>query len=181
MSMKNSSDTIGNRARDLLTCSASLQPIASLRAPPAPALGARGGVWYPQAKTTTYLCILNRFPCSYVVHIKVVDFFNPLNVELNPIRHLLALAGAHYFVYVSRIRVNPLNSELNPIRHLLALAGAHHFVDISRIRVNPLMYTIYLQCGALFYYKCNVLLFTIFFYVRFITRQFVDELKNNKT
>jgi hypothetical protein len=31
--------------------------------------------------------------------------FNPLNVELNPIRHLLALAGAHHFVHVSRVRV----------------------------------------------------------------------------
>jgi hypothetical protein len=33
-------------------------------------------------------------------------------------------------------KINPLNAELNPIRHLLALAGAHHFVDVSRIRVN---------------------------------------------
>jgi hypothetical protein len=57
-------------------------------------------------------------------------------VELNPIRHLLALAGVHHFVHVSRIRVNPLNAELNPIRHLLALAGVHHFVHVSRIRVN---------------------------------------------
>jgi hypothetical protein len=32
--------------------------------------------------------------------------------------------------------INPLNAELNPIRHLLALAGAHHFVDVSRIRFN---------------------------------------------
>jgi hypothetical protein len=59
---------------------------------------------------------------------------NPLNAELNPIRHLLALAGARHFVHVSRIRVNPLNAELNPIRHLLALAGARHFVHVSRIK-----------------------------------------------
>jgi hypothetical protein len=32
--------------------------------------------------------------------------------------------------------VNPLNAELNPIRHLQALAGAHHFVHVSRIRVK---------------------------------------------
>ena len=32
--------------------------------------------------------------------------------------------------------INPLNAELNPIRHLLALAGAHHFVHVSRLRVN---------------------------------------------
>ena len=31
--------------------------------------------------------------------------FNPLNVELNPICHLLALLGAHHILHVSRIRV----------------------------------------------------------------------------
>ena len=61
---------------------------------------------------------------------------NPLNAELNPIRHLLALARARHFVHVSRIRVNPLNAELNPIRHLLALLGARHFVHVSRVRVK---------------------------------------------
>jgi MFS superfamily sulfate permease-like transporter len=32
--------------------------------------------------------------------------------------------------------INPLNAELNPICHLLALLGAHHIPHISRIRVN---------------------------------------------
>ena len=32
--------------------------------------------------------------------------------------------------------INPLNAELNPIRHLLALVGARHIVDVSRIRVK---------------------------------------------
>jgi len=32
--------------------------------------------------------------------------FNPLNVELNPLCHLLALLGAHHILHVSRIRVN---------------------------------------------------------------------------
>jgi hypothetical protein len=31
--------------------------------------------------------------------------FNPLNAELNPIRHLLALVGAHFILHVSRVRV----------------------------------------------------------------------------
>ena len=31
---------------------------------------------------------------------------------------------------------NPLNAELNPIRHLLALVGARHIVHVSRIRVK---------------------------------------------
>jgi hypothetical protein len=32
--------------------------------------------------------------------------FNPLNAELNPICHMLALLEAHHIFYVSRIRVN---------------------------------------------------------------------------
>ena len=31
---------------------------------------------------------------------------------------------------------NPLNAELNPICHLLALLGAHHILHVSRVRVN---------------------------------------------
>ena len=33
-------------------------------------------------------------------------FFNPLNAELNAIRHLLALVGARHIVHVSRVRAN---------------------------------------------------------------------------
>jgi len=35
-------------------------------------------------------------------------------------------------------RFNPLNAELNPICHLLALLGAHRILHVSRIRVNLL-------------------------------------------
>jgi hypothetical protein len=35
------------------------------------------------------------------------------------------------------IDFNPLNAQLNPICHLLALLGAHHIFHVSRIRVNP--------------------------------------------
>ena len=33
-------------------------------------------------------------------------------------------------------KINPLNAELNPICHLLALVGAHHIVRVTRIRVK---------------------------------------------
>jgi len=33
-------------------------------------------------------------------------------------------------------KINPLNAELNPICHLLALLGAHHILHVSRIRVK---------------------------------------------
>ena len=32
--------------------------------------------------------------------------------------------------------INPLNAELNPIRHLLAVVGARHIVHVSRVRVK---------------------------------------------
>jgi hypothetical protein len=41
-------------------------------------------------------------------------FFNPLNAELNPIRHLLALLGTHYILHVSRIRVKDLTKWRAP-------------------------------------------------------------------
>ena len=34
------------------------------------------------------------------------------------------------------VRVNPLNAELNPICHLLALLGAHHILHVSMIWVK---------------------------------------------
>jgi len=75
---------------------------------------------------------------GYLTIIAVFSIFNPLNAQLNPICHLLALLGAHHILHVSRIRVNPLNAQLNPICHLLALLGAHHILHVSRIGVNVL-------------------------------------------
>jgi hypothetical protein len=50
-------------------------------------------------------------PCHYYMFLIIVGYvsdfhFNPLNFELNPICHLLALLGAHHILHVSRIRVN---------------------------------------------------------------------------
>ena len=41
-----------------------------------------------------------------------VEWIKPLNAELNPICHLLALLGVHHFLHVSRIRVKSLNIRL---------------------------------------------------------------------
>jgi len=37
--------------------------------------------------------------------------------------------------------INPLNAELNPICHLLALLGGATIVVVSRLRVEPLTLT----------------------------------------
>ena len=39
-------------------------------------------------------------------------------------------------LYVRHHLFNPLNTELNPICHLLALLGAHHILHVGRIRVK---------------------------------------------
>ena len=41
------------------------------------------------------------------------------------------------------ININPLNADLNPIHHLLALLGAHHILHVSRIRVNSKYHDLY--------------------------------------
>jgi len=37
-----------------------------------------------------------------------------------------------------KVYFNPLNAELNPICHFLALLGAHHILHVSRIRVQEI-------------------------------------------
>ena len=40
------------------------------------------------------------------------SFLNPLNPELNPIFHFLALLGAHHILHVSRVRVKKFRNLL---------------------------------------------------------------------
>jgi len=42
------------------------------------------------------------------------DNLSPLNAELNPICHLLALLGAHHILHVSRIRVKEESERASP-------------------------------------------------------------------
>ena len=66
------------------------------------------------------LCYVNITVCMYVIwvtNIRVSSFslsvFNPLNAELNPTCHLLALLGAHHILRVSRVRVNDCSRLLS--------------------------------------------------------------------
>ena len=42
--------------------------------------------------------------------------------------------------------INPLNAELNPICHLLALLGAHHIFHVSGLRANQLSFATETLC-----------------------------------
>jgi len=44
------------------------------------------------------------------------------------------------WLFVAKRHINPLNTELNPICHLLALLGTHHILRVSRIRVNEIWF-----------------------------------------
>jgi len=54
---------------------------------------------------------------------------------------------------------NPLNAELNPICHLLALLGAHHILHVSRIRVNQKLNTLVILFTVIFSKTLNFQVF----------------------
>ena len=56
--------------------------------------------------------LIGTFCMKYILTTEMCSPFNPLNPELNPICYLLALLGAHHFLYVSRIRVKLLTFRL---------------------------------------------------------------------
>ena len=49
---------------------------------------------------------------------------------------LCFIAGSREYLGLHIVDINPLNAELNPICHLLALLRAHHILLISRVRVK---------------------------------------------
>jgi hypothetical protein len=53
------------------------------------------------------------------------------NVKKNP---LFVAVNVLFLKFQSFGLFNPLNAELNPICHLLALLGAHHIFHLSGIR-----------------------------------------------
>jgi hypothetical protein len=52
-------------------------------------------------------------------------------VKLNDVPNCI-----YYFMY---FYINPLNAELNPICHLLALLGSHHIIHVSGVRFKCLI------------------------------------------
>jgi hypothetical protein len=48
-----------------------------------------------------------------MLYYDMLSVFNPLNAELNPICHLLALVAAHHILHFSRVRVKSVNADLS--------------------------------------------------------------------
>jgi len=53
--------------------------------------------------------------------------------------NLKGIIGYYSYTQRFNITFNPLNIELKPICHLVALLGAHHILLISKVRVNYLL------------------------------------------
>jgi hypothetical protein len=49
-------------------------------------------------------------------------------------------AGMQPVLRCPNVPLNPLNAELNPVCHLLALLGVHPIFHVSRVRVNAVSY-----------------------------------------
>jgi hypothetical protein len=68
--------------------------------------------------------------------------FNPLNTELNPICHLLALLGAHLIFHVSRMRVKdvactaPLLNEEEDKRSNVMVFGSMEGSVMEKLKEN---------------------------------------------
>jgi len=57
-------------------------------------------------------------------------------VHISPKNVTLYRAFQNYVTTLQKVDINPLNAELNPICHLLALLGAHHILRVSRASVK---------------------------------------------
>jgi len=67
--------------------------------------------------------------------------FNPLNAELNPICHLLAILGAHHILHVSRMRVKQHASKYrSSVAYILQLTTISNtiavVISMSNVRVT---------------------------------------------
>ena len=130
MYTKNFNDTIGNRTRDLPTCSAMPQPTALPRAPFCIYISV-------YAILSPKMSLLFMFPDQ--IFCKII---NPLNAELNPICYLLALSGAHHFLHVSRIRVKSLILRLHWTTNFKTF-----FVSVMNMLLMYLLVSIKVQNG----------------------------------
>ena len=83
-------------------------------------------------QTSHYLYVL------LVVHLGTIFVNNQLEAQfffMCVYFYSLHVSGSH--VHIIR-RINPLNTEINPICHLLALLGARHILHVSGVRVKEI-------------------------------------------
>ena len=75
------------------------------------------------------LQILSLVTLNTLINLKIILSFNPLNAELNPICHLLALLGGATIVVVSRLRVKAENNFIES--NLLSDTPKHRIASVN--------------------------------------------------
>ena len=82
---------------------------------------------------------------------RTAESINPLNAELNPICHLLALVGTHRILHVSRVRVNlsHVRDERRPLTKAVLNSGISRAAEkISAFQKSTLLRVVW-HLGAL--------------------------------
>ena len=93
--------------------------------------------------TVVYWATVN---CVKISTVKVINYLGPSMDFCLYYPHLISDLGG---TQCKKPEINPLNAELNPICHLLALLGAHHILHVSRIRVNEIKHLrVFLKTGT---------------------------------
>ena len=74
---------------------------------------------------------------------------NPLNAELNPICHLLALVGVHHILHVSGIRVKGIKKTFHHINYIpnsevLAMC----IIELNELREDMISFTFVKGCAS---------------------------------
>ena len=89
----------------------------------------------------------NTFETRFVIAVP----FNPLNAQLNPICHMLALLEVHHILHVSRIRVNILVKGFNDKRRargfVLELEAGMSYCIKIQIDFADLTFTLFKRGG----------------------------------
>ena len=102
-----------------------------------------------------YVCM---YVCVYLVMSPLVSSFVLWSYNVRPQtdhRNFISTVSFH----LACCFINPLNAELNPICHLLALLGPHHILHVSRIRVKVQLSHPYRSCGTMIAFcNFNILL-----------------------
>ena len=106
--------------------------------------------------TISFLLYDQRSSLALSFHIPLTYFYNSFQTHVSQTYVTIGLIMFQYnFIF------NPLNAELNPICHLLALLGGANIVVVSRLRVNSLETILLLKRNWLAWYALfpSVILF----------------------
>ena len=83
------------------------------------------------------LYVVQLHHCVALTHCLIMLYISPLNAELNPIYHLLALLGGATIVVVSRLRVNVQQLQKFYFVHFRNLRLSYYSKKVKQSRNRP--------------------------------------------